>query len=195
MNYRKLRGELTPVDCKALQHAWIEASRLNRPLNRLMTVKPGGDLSPGDHADLVALIWNKLGGWSRYHGGGFYCVLVREKERGGPEHFHALIHVPWRKTALFDRTLRGWFDEIDDVDIKPANQRTSPRRVPGKLGSALGYISKQRTPQAAYRTPFLRRRGDPVLGRRARISRTLLALPTTPVVRPSPAPLQQPEAA
>jgi hypothetical protein len=122
----------------------------------------------------------KLGGWSRYHGGGFYCLLVREKERYGSEHFHVLIHVPPKKANLFDETVRGWFD---DIDIKPANQRTFPLRVPGKLGSALGYISKQRTSQAAYRTTFLRRPGDPVLGKRARISRTLLPsyVPPTPI--------------
>jgi hypothetical protein len=95
---------------------------------------------------------------------------------------------------LFDKTIRGWFDEIDDINIKAANQRTFPLNVPGKLGSALGYISKQRTPQAAYRTIFLRRRGDFVLGKRARISRTLLVWPT-PVVLPIAAPVQPSEAA
>jgi hypothetical protein len=112
-------------------------------------------------------------------------LLAREKEPGGREHFHVLIHVPRAKVILFDETVRGWFDEIDDIDIRAANQRTFPLHVPGKQGSALGYISKQRTQQAAFRTTFLRRRGDPVLGKRARISRTLRALPTrlsTPVV-------------
>jgi hypothetical protein len=131
---------------------------------------------PLDHAELVDRTWNKLGGWLRYHGDGFYCVLVREKEQGGPEHFHVLVHVPSRKTDLFARTVWGWFDEIDDIHIRSANQRTFPLRVPGKLGSALGYITKQRTPQAAYRTTFLRRRGDPVLGKRYRITRNLLPL-------------------
>jgi hypothetical protein len=185
MNQRKLRGELHPTECKQLNHAWHEAARRGQPLNRMMTVKPGGDLTPLDHAKLVDRTWNKLGGWSRYHGNGFYCLLVREKEPGGREHFHILIHVPQAKVILFDETVRGWFGEADDIDIRAANQRTFPLSVPGKLGSALGYISKQRTPQAAYRTTFLRRRGDPVLGKRARISRTLRALPTrlsTPVV-------------
>jgi hypothetical protein len=132
MNYRKPRGELTPTECKQLHHAWVEAALLGRPLNRLLTVKPGGDLSPPDHAARVAWTWNKLGGWSRYHGGGFYCLLVREKER----------------------------------------------------------------------TTFLRRRGEPrgdrVLGKRARISRTLLLPPmrlSTPVVLPIAASVQQSEAA
>jgi hypothetical protein len=198
VNRRKLRGALTPGQCQALYHAWIEAPKLGRPLNRMVTVKPGGDLSPLDHAQLVDRFWNKVGGWSRYHVGGFFCLLVREKEPGGREHFHVLIHVPTAKVILFDKTIRGWFDEIDDINIKAANQRTFPLNVPGKLGSALGYISKQRTPEAAYRTIFLRRRGDSVLGKRARISRTLLASPTrlsTPVVPLIAAPVQQPEAA
>jgi hypothetical protein len=172
MNYRKLRGGLTPTECKALEHAWIEAARLGRPLNRLLTVKPGGDLSPLDHAQLVDRTCNKLGGWSRYHGGGFYCLLVREKEPGGREHFHALIHVPPGKTDQFGRTFRGWFAEIDDIDIRPADQTVRWTSF-GKLRSIIGYLTKQRSPQAAWGTAYSRRRGDRVLGKRARISMTL----------------------
>jgi hypothetical protein len=152
-------------------------------------VKAGGDLSPLDHAKLVDRTWNKLGGWSRYHGGGFYCLLVREKERGGPEHFHILIHVPPSKASLFDRTFRAWFDKFDDIDIRPADQ--SVRRASSKLQSIIGYLTKQRSPQA-WGTAYLRRRADRVLGKRARISRTLLPsyVPPTPistsVVKPVP---------
>jgi hypothetical protein len=190
MNCRKERGELAPHECKTLSHAWIEAARLGRPLNRFLTMKTGGDLSPLDHVELVDRTWNKLGGWSRYHSGGFYCLLVREKERGGAEHFHVLIHVPPSKASLFDRTVRGWFDEIDDIDIRPAHQRVTTMGG-GKRGSALGYVTKQRTTQAAHRTSFLRRskdrRGDYVLGKRARISMTLRAyVPPTPNSRGKP---------
>jgi hypothetical protein len=112
MNFRKERGGLTPDECKRCEHAWIEAARLDRPLNRFLSVKAGGGLSPLDHAQLVDRTWNKLGSWSRYHGDGFYCVLVREKERGGSKHFHVLIHVPRAKADLFEQqTVRGWFDE------------------------------------------------------------------------------------
>jgi hypothetical protein len=196
MNRRKIRGELGPDECKLLEHAWIEAPRLDRPLNRMVTVKPiGGDLSPRDHANRVDWFWNKLGGWSRYHVGGFFCLLVREKEPGGREHFHVLIHVPPVEAILFDKIVRGWFDETDDIDIKAANQSVRWTSS-GKIRSAIGYLTKQRTPQATWKTHYSRRRGDPVLGKRARISRTLLPPPkrlSTPV--PVAVPLQQSEAA
>jgi hypothetical protein len=203
MNTRRLRGELTPPDCKRCHHAWTEAARLDRPLNRMLTVRPGGDLSPLDHAELVDRIWNKLGGWSRYHGDGFYCVLVREKEIGRLEHFHVLIHVPPRKARLFKETVPRWFADAD-VLIEPATQRVKRMRN-GKLGSVIGYLTKQRTPQAAWRSPYLRRRGTaPVLGKRARISRTLGgersappqgAVASEPPSTPGVSPSIQPEAA
>ena len=197
MNYRKQRGDLGPMECKALHHAWIEAARQGRPLNRFLSVKAGGDLTPLDHVQLVDRIWNKLGGWARYHGGGFYCLLVREKERGGPEHFHILIHVPPSKAGLFDRRVLGWFAEIDDIDIRPADQSVRWTSS-GKLRSIIGYLTKQRSPQAAWGTAYSRRRADRVLGKRARISRTLLLPPmrlSTPVVLPIAASVQQSEAA
>jgi hypothetical protein len=160
-------------------------------------VKPGGDLSPLKHADLVDRIWNKLGGWSRYHGVGFYCLLVREKERYGSEHFHVLIHVPRSEASLFDRAVRGWFAEIDDIDIRSADQSVRWTSY-GKLRSIIGYLTKQRSPQAAWGTAYSRRRADRVLGKRARISRTLLLPPmrlSTPVVLPIAASVQQSEAA
>jgi hypothetical protein len=110
--------------------------------------------------------------WSRYHRRGFYCVLVREKEPGGPEHFHALIHVPPDKASKFYKTVQGWFSAMDDVDIRPAHQRVTAMRG-GKRRSAIGYLTKQRTPQAAWKSPYRREPGDPVLGKRARISNTL----------------------
>jgi hypothetical protein len=172
LNYRKLRGELAQTDCKRCEHAWIEAAQLDRPLNRMLTVRAGGDLSPLDHAELIDRTWNKLGGWSRYHGSGFFCVLTREKEPGGTEHFHVLIHVPSDKRIIFDKTVRGWFSPLDDIHIRPADQLV--RWTPfGKIRSAIGYLTKQRSPQAAWGTAYSRRRGDRVLGKRARISSTL----------------------
>jgi hypothetical protein len=182
MNIRKPRGALTPTQCRNLEHVWYEAKRLNRPLNRMLTIKPGGDLSSLGHAKLVDWTWNKLGGWSRYHAGGFYCVLTREKGHGGSEHFHALVHVPPRKAELFERTVRRWFGETADIDIRPADQtvRWSPS---GKIRSAIGYLTKQRLPQAAWRTPYSRQAGGPVLGKRYRITRNLLS-PAEVEVRP-----------
>jgi hypothetical protein len=152
----------------------------------MLTVRPSGDLSRLDHAKLVDRVWNKLGGWSRYHGDGFYCVLTREKKPSGQEHFHALIHVPPDKAGKFDKTVKGWFGADDDINIEPADHRVTEMRG-GKCGSAIGYLTKQRTPQAAWKTPYRRERGDFVLGKRARISNTLRSyVPPMPIPIPIP---------
>src|SRR5262245_43579550 len=98
MNIRKPRGALTPRGCRDLHHAWIEANRRGRPLNRMITVKPLGGLSPLGHAKLDDWTWN-LGGWSRYHGDGFFCLLVRERQSGSQEHFHVLIQIGTTRLA------------------------------------------------------------------------------------------------
>jgi hypothetical protein len=91
VNKRKLTGALGPRHCRSLEHAWIEAAQRGRPLNRKLTIKPLDDLSPAANAELVERLWNKLGGWSRYHGGGqFFCILVHEKHLARPEHIHVL---------------------------------------------------------------------------------------------------------
>ena len=41
MNCRRLRGGLTPNECKFCRHAGIEAARIERPLKRMLTVRPG----------------------------------------------------------------------------------------------------------------------------------------------------------
>jgi hypothetical protein len=181
MNTRKMRGELAPAACKALEHAWIEAARLSRPLNRFVTVRAASDRSPLEQAELIDRTWNKLGGWSRYHVGGFWCLLVREKEPGGSEHFHVLIHVPALKAGLFNRAVSSWFDGDADVDIRSAHQGVWRTRA-GKIRSIIGYLTKQRSPQATYKTAYSRQRGDRILGKRARISWSLLLRPGAPTL-------------
>jgi hypothetical protein len=174
VNIRKLSRALTRTQCGVLEHAWYEARRLGRPLNQMLTIKPLGDLSPLAHAELVDRTCNKLGGWCRYHAGEFCCVLTREKEIGGSEHFHALIHVPPRKAELFERTVRRWFGETADIDVRPCDQRVYETSF-GKIRSAIGYLTKHRSPQAAWKTRYSRYRGvDRVLGKRYRITRNLL---------------------
>jgi hypothetical protein len=180
VNRRKLSGALSPRHCKLLQHAWTEADRLGLPLNQMLTIKPLGDLSPAANAGLVERLWNKLGVWSRYHGR-FCCILVREKQLSRPEHIHALIHVPLGKSGPFAETLARWFPpDVADIDIRPAHQ-TVKWTTSGKIRSALGYLTKQRSPQAAWGTPsYSRQRGvDRVLGKRYRITRNLLPVATT----------------
>jgi len=146
----------------------------------MLTIKPLGDLSPAANAELVERLWNKLGGWSRYHGGcQFFCILVREKHLARPEHIHVLIHVPGRKSALFAETVARWFPpDVADIDIRPDHQ-TVKWTPSGKIRSALGYLTKQRLPQAAWGTSYSRQQGvDRVLGKRYRITRNLLSVAT-----------------
>jgi hypothetical protein len=185
MNIRRFRKSLAPRDCRELEHAWVEAARRGHPLNRMVTIRPCGDLTPFDHARLVDRTWNKLGGWSRYHGGGFFCLLVREKHSGSQEHFHVLIHVPDDKCAVFAAAVARWFPPHNaDIDIRPADQ-TERWNPSGKIRSAIGYLTKQRSPQAAWRTPYSRQAGGPVLGKRYRITRNLLS-PAEVQVRQKP---------
>jgi hypothetical protein len=124
--------------------------------------------------------------WSRYHGGRFFCILVREKQTAAQEHFHVLIHVPGRKSQAFAETVDRWFPrDVADIDIRPANQAVRWTSS-GKIRSAIGYLTKQRSPQAAWRTGYSRQQGaDCVLGKRYRITRNLLS-PETVQVSPKP---------
>ena len=184
MNIRKPRKALTPHQCRELEHTWIEAARRGRPLNRMVTVRPLGALAPLDHAKLVDQTWNKLGVWSRYHGSGFFCILVREKQASSHEHFHVLIHVPSGKSAVFAKALARWFPPHEaDIDIRPAHQRVSWTSA-NKVRSAIGYLTKQRSPQAAWRTAYSRQRGDWVLGKRYRITRNLLSYAAAAIAPP-----------
>jgi hypothetical protein len=152
MNNRKLRGDLTPAECKSLVHAWHEAARLGRPLNRLVSIRPAGELTPIEHAKLVEKFWDKLAGWCRYHSGDF----------------------PMCEGKAFKAAVARWFPEGLEADVRPSNQNEG-WSAGGKCRSAIGYLTKQRTPQATYRTPYSRERGGLVLGQRYKISRSLRA--------------------
>jgi len=67
---------------------------------------------------------------------------------------------------------------------KPTSCRADQRvsyTPSGRIQSALGYITKERTPQAAW-PKWQYRPGGPVLGKRYRISANLRAKPVTVVV-------------
>jgi hypothetical protein len=96
------------------------------------------------------------------------------------------MHVPKAAARQFKETISGWFPEPGELNIKPANhnERWTPE---GKIRTALGYVTKQCSQQAKYGTPYSRRRGDPVLGKRYRISRALLSASKKTVTVPSAA--------
>jgi hypothetical protein len=77
--------------------------------------------------------------------------------------------------TLLRCALTRWFPEPGEVDVTRANQAVS-YTPSGKIRSAIGYITKERTPQAAW-PKWQYRPGRPVLGKRYRISANLRAKP------------------
>jgi hypothetical protein len=175
VNRRKERGRLEPQQCKALNYAWWQAAKDGYPLNALISIRPAGDPTPLEHAEIVDRTWNRAGVWSRRHTPSktFHAVLVRETVPS--EHFHILMHVASANLTLLRYALTRWFPEPGEVDITRANQTIAYTPL-GKIKSALGYITKERTPQAAW-LKWQYRPGRPVLGKRYRISANLRAKP------------------
>lgn len=196
MNRRTLQGALAPAECKALEHAWLLADKIGHPLNVLITVRPSSQPTPLHLAKLANEFWNRLGVWSRRHcrrrrstrpasapeGGAeasgplfFFCIMVREASHNGErhglnEHWHALVHVPpGRFTALRAAVLR-WCPD-GDADVRRAHQGVSVTGY-GKVKSAIGYLTKQRTPQATWATRYRRQRGGRVWESDSRSPRT-----------------------
>ena len=166
------------------------------PLNAMITIRPRGELTPLEHAELVAKFWNRLGVWSRRitqsngrRRPSFHCVLVREAEPnpdrtrpGLGEHFHALLHVPAGCFGLLKETVARWHPG-DDVHVQPAHQRVD-QTPSGKIKSAIGYLTKQRTPQAWWGTNYRRKAGGIVVGKRFRITANLRANASVVVALP-----------
>jgi len=177
VNRRKPQGELNPGQCKALQHAWVQALNNGYPLNAFITIRPP-NLAPDEHVEFVNKFWNRLANWSRRRTT-FYCILVREaapngKDFGIGEHFHALVHVPPRHFNSLKIAVATWRPEPGEAFVRRADHRI--RQTPqGKIRSSLGYLTKQRSPQAWYLTNYTRKPGGKVLGKRYRISANLRA--------------------
>jgi hypothetical protein len=104
--------------------------------------------------------------------------LVREAAHNGKrpglnEHWHALVHVPPGRLASLKAAVARWYPN-DDAEVRPAHQRVD-LTPSDKIKSAIGYLTKQRTPQACWNTPYQRQRGGLVLGKRFRITANLRA--------------------
>lgn len=176
MNRRALHGPLTPKHCRALEHAWHQAAKDGYPLNALVSVRPAGNRSPLEHAELVAKTWNRAAVWSRRHTATntFHAILVRETLPS--DNFHLLMHVESNANlSLLRHAVARWLPAPGEADVRHANQNVGYTQS-GKIKSALGYITKERTPQAAWRR-WQYRRGGVVLGKRYRISANLRAKP------------------
>ena len=119
-----------------------------------------------DRCEMWAAIRNKLGGYARDHGFPFVAVWARETRKDGSgEHFHMLMHVPPRHRTHFESILNKWLDGPGEVDLRPATYDIRLRDN-GKQWSAVGYITKQMTPQASFKSRWSRQPGGPVLGKR-----------------------------
>jgi hypothetical protein len=176
VNRRALRGCLDPNECRALQHAWVQAATDGFPLNVLITVRPVGEFSALDLADMANEFWNRLGIWSRRRKREFRCILTREATRNGErhglnEHWHALVHVPAGQFASLEEAVVRWYPD-GEAHITRAHQRVTLTRY-GKIESAYGYLTKQRTPQASWGTRYRRQPGGMVLGKRFKITPNL----------------------
>lgn len=193
LNRRKEHGPLTAPQCRALEHAWHQAAKDGFPLNALISIRPGNQ-TPLEHAELIDKTWNKLGGWSRRHTNTntFHAILVRESIP--VPNFHVLIHVDGNANrALLWDALTRWFPEPGVAHIRRATQRRG-ETPSGKIESDLGYITKERTPRAAWGAGRLlwqyRSGGRPVLGKRYRITANLRRKPialTVPRQQAAPA--------
>jgi hypothetical protein len=175
MNLRKDHGPLQPKECRALEHAWHQAAKDGFPLNTLLTIRPTENRTPFERAELIDKIWNQLGGWSRRHtpSNTFHAILTRETK--GSEHFHVLMHVSGNANLTRLRyALARWFPN-GEAHVTRAHYGVgfTPSR---KIKSALGYITKERSPQAAW-PKWQYRAGGPVLGKRYRISANLRVKP------------------
>lgn len=152
----------------------MQAANDGYPLNTKIAIKPLGDLLPEQQRKLVDKFWNGLGVWSRRHTPDktFHAILVRETKGG--EHFHVLMHVSSSANLVRLRyALTKRFPEPGVAHIQRAHQRVSYTSF-GKIECTIGYITKERTPQAAW-PKWQYRPGGPVLGKRYRITANLRA--------------------
>lgn len=178
MNRKKPTGPLKPAHCKALNHAWHQAAKDGYPLNALISIRPPENLTLLEHAELVDKTWNRLAVWSRRHTAGktFHCILTRETKP--INNFHALMHVESAaQLGAIRHALARWFPAPGAAHVRRAHQGEGCNRF-GKVQSVLGYITKERTPQAAWPRWQYRQGSGTVLGKRYRITANLRSRPS-----------------
>lgn len=171
---RETKG-LNTNEVKNLNAAWHHAAKIGRPLNALISLRPLDidDITPRERSQLFAGFRNKLGVYAR--GRGFPPTFAWSREINPDntgEHIHVLMHVPKRHRQHFEETVTGWFPGPAEMDVTSASQHTRISRN-GKRLSAIGYISKQMTPQAWYKRGLIRKAGGAILGKRSGVSLNL----------------------
>ena len=169
-NYRRLTKGLDRNAVVDLNDAWHHARKIGRPLNMLVTLRPLDidDIASGDRTLVWKRLLNKLGAYARYRGfPPFTAAWARESNPDGSgEHLHVLMHVPLKHREHFKLTVYGWYHGAGEIDVRVAHQMTN-FTADGRRKNAISYITKQMMPQAWYRRNLIRRRGGPILGKRA----------------------------
>jgi hypothetical protein len=82
------------------------------------------------------------------------------------------MHVAKGQSAKFKKRVVCWFPEPGVVDVRPADQRVTISER-GIRGSAIGYMSKQMTPQARWGRDLNRKAGGAILGKRGGVTRNI----------------------
>jgi hypothetical protein len=175
VNFRRETFGLNPKQIKELNNGWLQARRIGLPLNVLVSCRPTNtdDLASVDRCNLFRQVRNKLGVYAPLRRFRPTFVWAREIHCDGTgEHLHVLIHIPQRLFGDFQQTLIGWFPEPREIDVRRADYRITFTST-GKRKSAIGYISKQMTPQAWWRRGLIRVAGGKILGKRGGVSANL----------------------
>jgi hypothetical protein len=173
MHRRQYTKGLDPKRVTELTKGWEHATRIGRPLNVLITIRPFEEYDATKFCTLAACIRNKLGVYARQHRFPFVAAWTRECNTDGTgEHVHVLMHVPPRHFADLEETVLRWHPEPGAADVRHAHQNVVATKT-GIRMSAIGYIAKQMTPQAWYKRGLNRKAGGPILGKRGGVTRNI----------------------
>jgi hypothetical protein len=173
MHHRRYTKGLGTQQVNDLMRGWEHASRIGYPLNVFVTIRPFAEYDPAKMCKVAAGIRNKLSVYARQHGFPFVAAWSRECNPDGTgEHLHVLMHVPPRLYQDLEKKVIGWYPEPGSADVRRANQRVIVTDT-GIRMSAVGYISKQMTPQAWYKRGLQRKAGGAILGKRGGVTRNI----------------------
>ncbi|MCZ8181652.1 MAG: hypothetical protein O9322_01665 [Beijerinckiaceae bacterium] len=175
MRTRKPSKALTHLDVSFLFDAWHRARHMGLPLNILITARPDGvdRLAINERCRIFLRIKKNYTEFARRHGFPPTFLWTREiSTTGTGEHLHLLCHAPSPLVARLMACAERWLPGPCEMDARRASQamRRHPR---GKLRSAITYIVKQMTSQAAFRRPYSRRPGGTIHGDRCGASHNL----------------------
>src|ERR687897_3014766 len=124
---RRVTKGLNTNQVKELNGAWHHATRIGRPLNVLISVRPLDidAMPPAERCRAFASFRNKLGVYARHRRFPPTYAWSREINPDGTgEHMHVLMHVPSKHRPHFDDLVVGWYSGPGEVDVTTANQCT-----------------------------------------------------------------------